>query len=232
MAKKRFKWLRKRVFRWRQWNHQRMAMTRISHYIHKHSVRKLQLGSGPTQLTGWLNTTLLPFNSATVYLDATQPFPIPDRSFDYVFSEHMIEHLPFEAGQHTLRESYRILKPGGILRLATPDLAQIMKLYSQPDGEEQQAYRRWIMETFLPDIDSDQPSFVINRSFSGWGHLFIYDRETMTWCLERAGFRDIRWVEPGSSDDPNLTNLENHGNVVGSDRMMRYESMIVEATRF
>ena len=79
-----------------------------------------------------LNTTLTPFQPGTIFLDATRPFPIPADSFALVFGEHVIEHLEFDEAAAMLRECQRILRPGGRIRLATPDLAQIIALYTRP----------------------------------------------------------------------------------------------------
>ena len=64
-----------------------------------------------------------------MYLDATQTFPLPDCSFDYIFSEHMIEHVTYQNGKRMILECYRVLKPGGLLRISTPDLSFLVDLY-------------------------------------------------------------------------------------------------------
>jgi predicted SAM-dependent methyltransferase len=219
------------VFKTRQWRHRQIAPQRIQQYLESQTTRKIQIGAGPTQHEGWLNTTLQPLKAGTVHLNATGTFPIPSEQFDYVFSERMIEHLPFEGGQNFIQESFRILKHGGKIRIATPNLMQIIKLYAEPEGDEQRAYIQWITETFMPYADMPRPSYAINRSFGGWGHLFIYDKETLQMCLERAGFEDVQWFSPGESDDEHFTSIENHGNVVGDDTMMRYETMIAQAVK-
>ena len=53
-----------------------------------------------------------------VYMDATEPFPLPSQSFDAVHCEHVIEHVAYEAGMTMLRECRRVLRPGGVLRIA------------------------------------------------------------------------------------------------------------------
>ena len=64
-------------------------------YLAIAKVTKLHIGGGPRRLDGWLNTdvALLP---GVVQMDATQPFPFAEAVFDYVFSEHMIEHVSLE----------------------------------------------------------------------------------------------------------------------------------------
>lgn len=70
------------------------------------------------------------------YLNVTKRFPYPDGTFDYVFSSHMLEHLCPDEATGCLREIHRVLKPGGVLRLAVPDLDYIVASYNpeQPEG--------------------------------------------------------------------------------------------------
>ena len=90
-----------------------------------------------------------------------------------------------------LHECQRVLKSTGRIRLATPDLAQILAIYTNPDGALQQAYIRWIMDNFRPQVGDYNPAQVINQSFHGWRHRFIYDEATFRGALERAGFVNI-----------------------------------------
>jgi len=77
---------------------------RVETYLRSHSVRKLQLGTGSNVYEGWLNTDIVDYKreNEVVYLDATKPFPLPDAAFDFVFSEHMIEHMTYPDGLHCL----------------------------------------------------------------------------------------------------------------------------------
>ncbi|MDE2776819.1 MAG: methyltransferase domain-containing protein [Chloroflexota bacterium] len=223
MASLRFR-LRQQYWRW-------TAPGKISAYLRETQSPRLQIGAGYNMLSGWLNTTLYPFAPGAVYLDASQPFPLPSAAFDYVFSEHVIEHIEFEEAALMLSESARVLKSGGRIRLATPDLAQIIALYVQPGAPAQQAYIRWIMDNFRPQIGEYNPAQVINHSFHGWRHKFIYDEPTLIKALTVAGFSAVTRVEPGQSGDENLRGIEQHGDYVGSDAAMRYETMVFEAVK-
>ena len=218
-------------FRLRQRYWRRIAPGRIGAYLRDTPAPKLQIGSGFNLLSGWLNTTLYPYAPGTVFLDASEPFPILTGAFDYVFSEHVIEHLEFEEAASMLRQSARILKSGGRIRIATPDLAQIIAVYTQPSAEAQRDYIRWIMDNFRPQVKEYNPAQVINQSFHGWRHKFIYDEPTLVKALEAAGFDSVRRVEPGESEDENLRGIEQHGEYVGSDEAMRYETMVLEAVK-
>ena len=203
----------------------------IDAYIASHSVRKLHLGAGSRSAPGWLATDLSPHSEAVVYLDAARPFPIADGTFDYVFSEHMIEHMPWQAGSRMLEECFRVTKPGGTIRIATPDCAVLLGLYSEPRDDTSERYIRWITDKALPGVDVYSPVFVINNAFRNWGHQFLYDEPLLTLALTRAGFANVRRCRYGESTDPNLSNIESHGRNVGNEAMAAFETMVFEADR-
>lgn len=55
--------------------------------------------------------------------------PFPDETFDAVYHSHLLEHLPREAASPFTQECYRVLKGGGVIRIAVPDLERIARLY-------------------------------------------------------------------------------------------------------
>ena len=65
----------------------------VDAYLGSHSICSLQIGTGENPLPGWLNTDLEPTSSTVIFLDALAKFPFEDQVFDYIFSEHMIEHI-------------------------------------------------------------------------------------------------------------------------------------------
>ncbi len=64
------------------------------------------------------------------YLDVSRRFPFSENIFDYVFTSHMLEHLHPWQSEFCLREIYRVMKPGGIVRVAVPDLDKMIASYN------------------------------------------------------------------------------------------------------
>lgn len=212
-----------------RWSARRKAA--IRDYLAKYSVRKLQIGSSLTPFTGWLNSDLEPDHPDVIYLDATKPFPLPDASFDYIAGEHMIEHIDYASGQGMLRECHRILKPGGKIRLVTPDLQTTASLCTPTPTPMQKKYIDWMIERTMPEVGEHRGVFVVNNAFRAWGHQFIYDAPTLKSALARTGFGDFKEFKPGESDDDNLRGIESHGKAVGNEEMNQYESMVIEARK-
>jgi predicted SAM-dependent methyltransferase len=193
------------------------------------SVRKLHVGCGGHPLAGWLNSDLDPRRWSTLRLDAARRFPLDDACLDYVYSEHMIEHLTLPQGRRFLTECRRVLKPGGRIRTATPDLAFLLDLLRPDKSALQQQYVRWAAATFLPGVQGADASAVVNNFFRDWGHRFIYDEPTLRRELAAAGFAGIVRRALNASDDPNLRGLENESRLPAG--FLALETMVLEAER-
>lgn len=198
-------------------------------YQQTHQILKLQLGSGTHELPGWFNTDLISRSADVHFLDSTQQFPFADSIFDYVYSEHHIEHLSFNEGLFTLRECFRVLRPGGRIRIATPSLETLLGLYTPTPDEQQRHYLRFIKDAFVGEAAGSDAAFVINNAFRNWGHQFLYDQATLGNSLEQAGFFHIVRVAYQESGDLHFRGIEQHGQFIGDEEIARFETMILEA---
>lgn len=203
----------------------------INDYLRDHTTRKLQIGAGFNGLDGWLNTDILPRKQSYPYMDATKRFPLPSEAFDYVFSEHIIEHISYDSGRAMLQECFRVLKPGGKVRISTPDLTVLLGLHRSPRSEMQERYIEWAISNFIPNATATRECFVINNAFRNWGHTFIYDKPSLEHLVRSVGFSGITWHEPHASDDPQLRGIETHGALIGDEEINRFEVMILQATK-
>lgn len=88
----------------------------------------LNLGCGNAYRNTWTNVDLKA-KAGVQALDLRKRLPVPDGAFDAVYSSHVLEHLTEEDGLRLLHEICRVLKPGGVCRVAVPDLEEICRQY-------------------------------------------------------------------------------------------------------
>lgn len=181
----------------------------IKQYLGQQKTKKLHLGAGNNIIDGWLNSDIYPKSKHVVHIDVTKTNPFDDKTFDYVFSEHMIEHISYAQGQHMLKECFRVLKDDGKIRISTPDLSFLISLYQSEKSVLQKRYLRWATEKFIDSAPYCEDTFVINNFVRDWGHTFIYDEKVLRFSLEKAGFQEITKCDLNESEDEIMRNLEN-----------------------
>jgi predicted SAM-dependent methyltransferase len=204
----------------------------VREYLQSHPVRKLQLGAGGNDPEGWLNTDIEP-NNKELYLDATDRYPFPDASFQYVFSEHVIEHLPWESGVAMLKECYRVLAPGGKIRTVTPNLAKYIQLLAGGADRDTQRFIDAKLRRNGWPVTPVPGAYILNRQVREFGHQFLYDPATLRKSLELAGFKQITEFRIGEKTDPVFQEAEFRTGDRGSDLRLinAWEAMAFEAVR-
>jgi len=160
---------------------------------------KINIGCGKANLQSWINLDIE--KGADIVLDLNQGLPFKDNSVQYLYSEHLLEHFSFREGQVLLKDCFRILSEGGIIRIATPDLDHIIKKYSS-DWKNQD----WLLSPEYSFIKTK--GNMLNVVFSWWGHKFLYNEEDLRIQLEDAGFTNLVRTDFGSSRFSDLCNLE------------------------
>jgi predicted SAM-dependent methyltransferase len=198
-------------------------------YLTKTNVPKLHIGCGSNILPNWLNADYFPNRKDVLYLDATKPFRLPNNSFDFVFSEHMIEHISYIDATFMLRECHRVLRPGGRIRISTPDLAFLVGLYASDKSELQENYIEWSASTFVPDAPRASDTFVINDFVRDWGHQFIYDEKTLCAALHGAGFNNLVKCDIRESASEAFCNLENERRM--PEGFLKLETLTIEGAK-
>ena len=86
------------------------------------TVRRLNWACGPKPAPGWINSDRIAAPGIEVSCDVRSGLPVPDGYFDYAVSIHGLQDLAYLDVVPALRELRRVLRPGGVLRLALPDL--------------------------------------------------------------------------------------------------------------
>jgi len=141
----------------------------------------LNLGCGYRFHPAWVNVDIAPAAPEVTRWDVVRGIPFPDQHFDVVYHSHMIEHLRRSAVPAFLRECHRALKPGGIMRVATPDLERLCTVYLDTLRAADAADHEWMVIELL-----DQTV----REKSGGGMLDYLRQQPLAnedFVLERIG---------------------------------------------
>lgn len=157
--------------------------------------QRLHIGCGPQRMEGWVNIDNQAYPGVDVVLDVT--LGLPFENAEYVFAEHFIEHLSLDDARNFLRESRRVLAEDGILRLSTPNLDWVWSTHYHPG--------QW-----SSDAQAMNECFSLNRAFRGWGHQFLFNRQTLEATLHDVGFAHVSWSSYGESDHEALRGIEKH----------------------
>jgi predicted SAM-dependent methyltransferase len=201
----------------------------LDRYLQQNDIRKLQIGCGHNSIDGWLNSDYRPIPTNQLRLDATKIFDIDSNQFDYIFSEHTIEHISYLEGLSMLTESFRVLRKNGKIRISTPNLPFLIDLYRSDKSEQQVAYIKWATDNFIPGTERYNETFVINNYVRDWGHQFIYDEKTLRAAMEKAGFANITRYDLNQSNEEPFRNLENESRLPAG--FLQLETLTLEGEK-
>ena len=116
--------------------------------------------------------------------------PFSDKSVDYVYTSHFIEHLFKEEATQILKETYRVLKEGGIIRICVPDLEVAIGYYLAKDRERFLSY------------------FFANSRSKDFGHRHMYDFDLLKKMLIEIGFVNVRKCPYREGSIPDVNKLD------------------------
>ncbi len=171
----------------------------IRHHLKKNRSTKLHVGCGKNRFAGWINADIAPNAELIIFLQ--KRLPLKSGSLDRIYTEHVLEHASYQTGVLFLKEAYRILRKNGVIRIAMPDLDDLIDGY-QTDWKRFD-WVNWPDFAFLKTRAE-----MINIAFRWWGHQHLYNKEELTRALTEAGFNRISFPEYGKSGFPDLCGLE------------------------
>ena len=128
-----------------------------------------------------------------IHHDLSYGIPIQDQSADFVYSSHFLEHLPKKQAETLLRETYRVLKSGGMLRVCVPDLEYAMSLYASGEKE------KMLVNYFF--IEDDESHYA--------RHKYMYDFSMLQNMLRQIGFQEITRCAFRTGKVPDIETLDN-----------------------
>jgi predicted SAM-dependent methyltransferase len=177
-------------------------------------MRRLNWGCGEWALDGWINSDIKENVGVDIVADIRDGLPLESATIDYAVSIHSLPEIPFTELVPALQELRRVLKPGGVLRLALPDLDKGIDAYLRRDA----SYFK------VPDSDAQSvgAKFVTQMIWYGYSRS-LFTHEFTQELLEKAGFVRVDHVSfrHTASPYPEIVDLDNR----------EQESLFVEAVK-
>lgn len=183
---------------------------------------RVELGAGRTTREGWIATDIS--WRAQLTLDATRRWPFPPGSVSHVYGDNVIEHVTLDGARSLLRHAATAMRPGGRIRLVTPDAERCAEAYLAR-GDSAQA----LLEAHRgAGARAEHRIDILRAVFIEYEHDrgYAWDFDALRAELAAAGFVDIERVELQESTDPALRGLE--WRVLAIDRLTM---LAVEAVR-
>lgn len=166
-------------------------------------MKRLNVGSGFNPLPGFENCDINPDCKDLDFVCPLTEIPKEDNTYSEVWSIHSLEHVPMPVAQQALEEWHRILAPGGMAHIDTPNLLRNVRLYL--DGDWMSDFNSLTpSEREFCSLDGvpNKTKWVNFKMFSShhkWDvHFANYDPELLQEMCKRAGFArtEVYQTEP------------------------------------
>ncbi|MFW9931620.1 MAG: methyltransferase domain-containing protein [Candidatus Thorarchaeota archaeon] len=135
---------------------------------------KINIGCGSVYKKGFINVDAFDSSVADKIMNAYD-LDFEDGSVDYIECSHVLEHMGAVQGVYAISEFYRVLKPGGVLKIATPDIEQSFHNFIWKEYEDRKYMMNWIYGLDVP----------------GMNHRYAYPQELLQEILYESGFVEI-----------------------------------------
>jgi predicted SAM-dependent methyltransferase len=161
-----------------------------SNWIQSYQPLRIHLGCGPQYMNGWVNVDIVPYYKKDLWLDIRDPWPLSDSVADVIYSNHVFEHFDEDDLSNLLRQSYRVLKPGGVLRFGVPSLTHAINAYITDQWDD------------LPiSANARSKGHKLNDAILYHSqHKLMLDYDYAKELLENAGFTDIQECQARKSE--------------------------------
>jgi SAM-dependent methyltransferase len=162
----------------------------------------------------------IPWDAHIFTHDVRLPLPFENGAFQCVYASHLLEHLYLAEGKRLLTECFRVIKPGGVLRMVVPDLKSLIEEYgaagSSNDGLKDRACR--FNEKLLMHGSQPASGNIFRRLYASLNdfhtHKWMYDAAALIECFQGAGFAEVLEMACNESRIQGIEGIEDPGRVL------------------
>ena len=161
--------------------------SKIKKYYKSNDVVKIHFGGGIEKINGFLNTDII----GKIPINIAKKLPFPSESVDVIYSCHVIEHLYYKQFRVFIKESFRILKKGGIHIIMTPSLTRLIDaLYYNKDLRVKllQGHEKFA------GLKLDPATLINYMTHIYYGHRFIHDFESINRPSKTTGYSQVKTI--------------------------------------
>ncbi len=217
---------------------------------------KLHLGCGLVTPEGWLNVdgslnarlARLPWlrallgaagliskeaaaatwSRSILHHDVRRPLPWPDGAFECVYASHLLEHLYLNQGRRLLAECFRVLRPGGVVRIVVPDLHVCAEAFLAGKTDSALAMPHGCAKSPGDNFNLLVIYHGVDEPGGPWGtrwyhrrntfhqHKWMYDEPSLSARLREAGFTGVARRGYLESAIASIAEVEREVRVVGN----------------
>ncbi len=139
---------------------------------------KLHIGCGMRVIPGFKHVDIIDAPHIDYRCSVDNLCDFADGSVSLIYASHVLEHFGRHEVEAVLKGWYRVLMPGGIVRIAVPDFAAVVELYEQ-EG--------------LKDGMSGLVGLICGGQRNQYDfHKVIFDEAFLSFLLRKIGFKEIR----------------------------------------
>lgn len=166
---------------------------------HPEDRRCVHLGCGEINHPAFINVDAIPYPHVHYVGDISRLTMFADNSVDFMYASHCLEHVSYHETALVLAEWYRVLKPGGVLRLSVPDFDQLVEIYRASAG---------------------QLNLIIGLLYGGHDspfnvHMAIFNRASLEQLMTSTGFVHCRKWRPHEDELSALDDFSSFERKVG-----------------
>jgi predicted SAM-dependent methyltransferase len=158
------------------------------------------------------------WNGKVLSHDLRRPLPFKDNSLDAIYGSHVLEHLYLNQAEKLLKECFRTLVPGGVVRLVVPDLRSMVLAYLNRENSEQTMGKTYKtpgdelnhkLLLRVSCVPEENIFYKLYRTLTNFhSHKWMYDVESLSWHISNAGFVEVAQKELWVSSIPDITAIE------------------------